>query len=33
MRDNNQSNNLIMWLVILGDFGLLNAIMLIGAWQ
>lgn len=22
-----------MWLVILGDFGLLNAIMLIGAWQ
>jgi len=33
MRSNNQSNELIKWLVILGDFLLLNAIILAGAWK
>lgn len=33
MRNNNQSNELIKWLVIIGDFLLLNAIILAGAWK
>lgn len=33
MRSNNQSNELIKWLVIIGDFVLLNVIILAGAWN
>ena len=33
MRNNNQSNAFIKWMVIAGDFVLLNAIMLVGAWH
>ena len=41
MRNNNQSNEIIKWMVIIGDFALMNAIILafvflhwrMGAWE